>query len=1035
MYITPRVKIQQEFLQVPVYAEFPLPAFIIGPNYALTRYSDSDEKKHTALGTYNGVMVDGGNSYVSAENTTYDFPNVPAGGDVDHSYTKVYAEAVKAIYFPLPSLSEAFSGSVAFVTHPVTTARYSNKVRFVGATLKTGNGYSRSSCFSNRDVAVHDLIDITDGTNVTQARVTAVSAETSDTDGNLSATVGAVIAEGSTTLPSSTPHPGQITNYYVFTVAAVDFSALDVVGKYLTIRHAKDSSGVYKIISLGATVHELVVDRAFAQLSGADRKWHINGVYNDIGNTPWECVEYNNGPSYTHTTPSANTTYTVANTSTAYFGYSAKGVLTDRYTATVTTEGNAAAVRFTITSEQGVFAAKYNVGLVADVLTIDLANGNVQRLDFDRGEDSATTFAVGDSWSYAVVAEVEPVNPVASGTYTGTTDMVYKLTVERGGAFYDATNASTCARLVITSSDVDTSSVVLPKLDTSFKLGSFGARATFEVGTAGVAAGELILGDIYYVPVTAARLGAYTVVTLSEDLAEATFLAANPTLTASLSVAQAAIRIPEVSDALLDLKNWTQEDSYITINSDITTYDSKLIAEGVPARLPITSAKLFVEHRDLLQDHIVAIDSVRDQAAVLQKLGTVHPDNPLAQAVSDAVLNSANQIVYFIGVGTNDLAGYTEAIRISEKSDKVYSFVPLTFNREIQDAVVGHVNAYSTPEVGRWRIAWLAVEDKKTSFMYNLKENGDPFTATVTDDPSVSGTQYRLVSVAGASFIDDGVRPNDTVRINFRSDSDGNSTYDEYVVDHVRTNTSLTVTKPLAVAISNPVKVQVVRNYTKSERANNIAHIGGDYNNRRVRVVFPDTYKDSEGVVKQGYIAAAGLAGLRSGVVPHLGLTNSQFYGAADLSKVVIEFSQDDLDTMAEQGIWIISQEVVGATAYVRHQLTTDTRSLNTSEDSITTNVDNISYALKHTLAPFIGRFNVNNENIAAVREAIVKELTYRASSTRVERAGNQLTSFTPQDDIILLAANSTYKDMIDVEVRLNVPYPINYINLKLIVG
>jgi hypothetical protein len=198
-------------------------------------------------------------------------------------------------------------------------------------------------------------------------------------------------------------------------------------------------------------------------------------------------------------------------------------------------------------------------------------------------------------------------------------------------------------------------------------------------------------------------------------------------------------------------------------------------------------------------------------------------------------------------------------------------------------------------------------------------------------------------------------------------------------------------------------------------------------------MVFPDTYKYG-GVVKQGYFAAAGLAGLRSGVVPHQGLTNSEFLGADDLTKVVIDFTADDLNTIAEQGVWVITQEVIGATPYVRHQLTTDERSLNTSEDSITTNVDNISYALKHTLTPFIGRYNINDDNLLAVYAAVVKELTFRASSTRTIRAGNQLTSFTPADDILLLQVNPTYKDRIDVEVRLNVPYPLNFINLKLIV-
>jgi hypothetical protein len=180
---------------------------------------------------------------------------------------------------------------------------------------------------------------------------------------------------------------------------------------------------------------------------------------------------------------------------------------------------------------------------------------------------------------------------------------------------------------------------------------------------------------------------------------------------------------------------------------------------------------------------------------------------------------------------------------------------------------------------------------------------------------------------------------------------------------------------------------------------------------------------------------AAGLAGLRSGVVPHQGLTNTEFLGADDLSKVVVEFSQSDLDTMAEQGVWLLAQETVGSVPYVRHQLTSDQSSLNTSEDSITTNVDNISYALRRTLAPFIGRYNVNPENVAVIRAAIVEELTFRASNTSTARAGNQLTSFTPQDDILSISQNTTYKDRIDVEVRLNIPYPLNRISLKLIAG
>jgi len=718
----------------------------------------------------------------------------------------------------------------------------------------------------------------------------------------------------------------------------------------------------------------------------------------------------------------------ISNTSTAYVGYNKTGVLADTYTVTVVVGGSATDVRFAITTLKKGLPDQTSVALVSNVLTVDSVNGNDLKLDFTRESGhSASVFVVGDAWSFSVTALVEPQNLTASGTYVGNVDMTYKVIVDRGGDFYNGSNATTCARLRISASDVDVSSVVLPRLSTSFNLGSYGATASF---TSAVNNSGLIVGDTYYIEVMAAQAGPTTVVELSENLPTPMLLISS-TISAELSLVQASIQVPSLFG---DAVNWLQEDLYVTMHAGITTYNDSIVYAGVPVRLPITAAKVFVEYRILLHDHVVAIDSARDLATVKAKLGTIDPDNPLAQAVNDAVLNSANQIVYFLGVQTDDLAGYTEAIKISEKSDKVYSFVPLTYNRPIQDAIVSHVNAYSTPEVGRWRVAWLAVEDKKTNLIYNLKQDGTSYTATITDDPSVLGTQNRLVTIAGANFIEDGVRPTDTVRINFRTNPDGSLTYDEYVVSAVRTNTTLVLSKNLAVPISSPVKVQIVRNYTKSERATNIAMIGGEFNNRRVRCVFPDTYKYG-GVTKQGYIAAAGLAGLRSGVVPHQGLTNSEFLGADDLSKVVIEFNQDDLDTMAEQGIWLITQSVIGATPYVRHQLTTDTRSLNTSEDSITTNVDNLSYALKNALAPFIGRYNVNPENISAVREAIVGELTYRATSTRTARAGNQLTSFTPKDDILSIGQTVNHKDSLDVEVRLNVPYPMNYINLKLIVA
>jgi len=958
-YITPRVQIQQEFEQLPVYSSRALSAFIIGPHYHLARYSEPTEKSTTALGIYDGAAVATGNTYQYLVNTTYDIPNVPLGGAADPSYTKVYAENVLANYFPHPQLPATGSAATVTLVAAPSGGNYTNRVRFPNIVLATNSASGRAVDFSARNVSVGDYIDVTGGASTVRAQITAL-------------------------IP-------------------------DVVA---------------------STISNSTAD-----------------VANNVGALPSAAI---GAATYVLSSGFAATTSTAGS---VYYGYASKRIVTDTYTVEVTSvatsgAGNLAGAKFSITSASGAFAKKTNQELTTSVLTLDNSVESVGTNDVKISfAGTIGEMLPGSKWTVTVSAAVAAFSNlstvVKSGVYTGPVDMTYKIVVERGGALYDDTNATNCARLVITASDLDQQTVVLPKKATPFSIGSFGVSASINAGSLTANAGvnnALIQGDVYYISAQAASSGAIRTVQLAETVTTSAIVAAAGNLTAKLYLRQATVRVPAVRDQLLGTTNWTQSGNIITVKSGITSYDPSITAAATPVRLDVVAGNLFVEHRDLLQDNTAAINYVESASDVISKLNTIDPDNALAQGVYDAVLNSANQRVYFLAVGSNDLAGYLAALKIAEKSDQVYSFVPMTFDRDIQEAVVSHVNAFSTPEVARWRIAWLSVKDDATAVTYSQKPTGGSYTATVGDNQLVQDTQFTYVTVQGADFLaDDGyggkkLRANDIMRINFTVNSDGAAVYDEYIVSQVLTNTTFLIATPTPQAYTQAVKVELVRSYTKAERARNIAAIGGGYNNRRVRVVFPDAYKSQSGVVKPGYVAAAGLAGLRSGVVPHQGLTNSEFLGAYDLSKVVIEFGQAELDLMAAAGIWIISQSVIGATAYVRHQLTTDESSLNTSEDSITTNVDSMSYALRDVLAPFIGRYNINNENLTVIRAAITAELNYRSTNTFTTRAGNQLTSFNASD-ILSLGVDPVSKDKINAEVRLHLPYPLNYLTVKLIGG
>jgi len=1026
-YITPRVQIQQEFEQLPVYSQRALSAFIIGPHYHLARYGVAAEKYTTALSTKNGVAVTTANAYQYSANTTYDIPNVPLGGDVDPSYTKVYLENAISQYFPHDALgTKGDLDKVALISGG--TSYLPNRLRFKTLSLVKTAGQDRSAILSKRDVAVGDYIDVSGGdVTIEKARVTALLPDITPsvvedvTFGTTNAashgaSIGAPSRNGTggsvsgiTAVTTGSTYfgyasKGVVSDTYTVEVTTGAVNASLASAKF-TITSAKGVFTTEQTASMDATSKVLVVDGSDQGIGNNNVIINFTGTTGDLAiGTKWDITVYAAVTPLTTSTFQSSGTY-IGTADMSYKVVVAKGGAF--YDPALNNESSCAILTITasdIDSQTTVSPQKDTVFSVGQLgVSAKLTSGpltNASKYALIAGDTYFIPVTAAKSGAVRTVQIDQTIPAPTKVTFTGT---IVGTTL---------TLKSAAPGLMIGADLIGPG--VLPGT-------TLGAKIS------GTSVGDL--DSTYTVQEHKAGL-----VTL------ASIISYTNNFTAKLYLAQPSIEIPSVKNKALGYYNWLQSGSSITINKDITTYDSSLVTGSTPVRLDVVLGDLYVEHRDLLQDHVSAIDYVESASDVTNKLNTIDPDNPLAQAVYDALLNSGGQRVYFLSVNSDDLVGYLAALKISEKSDQVYSFVPLTFDREVQDAVVAHVNAFSTPEIARWRIAWLSIKDETNVVTYDNNRSGVSYKATVTENLALLSKPYTYVTVEGADFLaDDGfgatkLRTNDIMRINFTINPDGEAVYDEYLVDHVLTNNTFVIATPVPGGVNPATKVQLVRSYTKTERARNIAAIAKGYNNRRVRVVFPDTYKDSKGVSKPGYVAAAGLAGLRSGVVPHQGLTNTEFLGVYSLSKVVIEFGQAELDVMAAAGVWIITQSVIGSTAYVRHQLTTDTTNLNTSEDSITTNVDNMSYALRDVLAPFIGRYNINNENISVIRAAISDELAYRATNTATTRAGNQLTSFSGSD-ILSIGVDPVSKDKINASVRLHLPYPLNYVTLKLIGG
>lgn len=789
---------------------------------------------------------------------------------------------------------------------------------------------------------------------------------------------------------------------------SADFSNRDVKAGDIVILNDGSTDTKVKIKSL-------IPSRTTASLSA---------ITGEAGNKAAATEDFNNAVVWAGTGGAPATP--PANSSTNYDGHIDKGIVADTYTITVTAVGSTLDdVRFSIASANGAFATKTNQTVNgSDILIIDNTGTNAIQLDFT----SATDPEVGDIWTLSVVAGVVPlVNAstiVSSGTYTGVNDLTYLVTVVRGGPFYTGSNPDVCARVAITSTALDSSPTVNVTSATPFAVGTKGVSITISGPTAG---GGLILGDVYKLPVVAATDSAVNIVETYEQLPATLISGAGSYSIESLRYVS-TVEIPSAIDAGAELYNWEvdSENQTITINSGIVTTNSEIV-DGSPIDLPIKEGKVFVSHRDLVVTNSISVGSVTGTAQVEDALGKIDPENPIAQGVYLAALNAGNVPVYYVTIGTDSIDGYSDALELLKGSTSYYGVVPLTHDTTVIGEYVSHVNAMSTADEAKWRVLWASLALTKTRVLYGQKEDETDYTATVTDDPFAAGTQYKLVTVAGATFVTDGVRPTDSVRINYRTNEAGAVVYDSYTVAEVRTETTLVLTTALTNSVTSPVKVEIVRNYTKDEQATAYAQTAGGFNNRRVRAVFPDVVKNGTTSL-EGYHVAAALAGLRSTVVPHQGLTNTVVLGFTDVRGH--GFTETQLNRMAEEGVFIVTQAVVGATPYVRHQLTTATDSLNTSEDSITTNVDSISLGMQAALSPYIGIYNIHTDAIAVIRAAVEAELNFRATGTYTVRAGNQIITYT----ITKFYQHPDLKDRLVVEVRLEIPYPLNYINLTFIV-
>jgi hypothetical protein len=635
--------------------------------------------------------------------------------------------------------------------------------------------------------------------------------------------------------------------------------------------------------------------------------------------------------------------------------------------------------------------------------------------------NAATDVQRGWSFTVAVQGAYTLVTPTAAGTYTGEEDTKYIVKVVRGGTI--STNDDTCPVIQIsTNNSYDTGGQIKIKAVGANSIGSYGVTFTIPGGTT-----KLIYGDKWYVAATAPGEGAVQTLVLDKTL-NATLIAAGD-LNVTLYIYKNVELKPELFGNAT-VTNWTQDATEVELLSNAQVYDAEW--RSGQYGLPVISADIYIHWRALLAAHtdkIYSIDQIGDISTVFSTPSD--PENPLVYAVEKALLNSNSTSVRFMALETDDKAGYTKIIDKLEVRDDLYTLVPLTQDKEILDLFVGHVNSMSTPESGLWRVVFFSRKLENPLSRVGVDEVA---TGAIAFNATTQLYELSLLTPStGVDFLEADefsstlVKSGDVVHYNFDVDNNGAETYDVATVDEVLTSTKIQLldgTQALA-----DTQIKIYRNLDTQDQSIKIGLNSGVFKNRRVYNVYPDVIQ-SGGIDVSGMYLAAAIAGLVGGVVPHQGLTNVTITGFDNANNVVHKFNRSQLDSMANAGTWIVTHDLQTGEVYTRHELSTNLTDVNTQELMVTKNVDSISYLFKNNLKRFIGRANVTPRLLATISTEIAATVAFLKNNGFTNDLGSQLVDATIES----ISQHPLLKDRVVVVLNLTIPYPLNNLELHLVV-
>lgn len=451
---------------------------------------------------------------------------------------------------------------------------------------------------------------------------------------------------------------------------------------------------------------------------------------------------------------------------------------------------------------------------------------------------------------------------------------------------------------------------------------------------------------------------------------------------------------------------------------------------------------LYVEYRVQVipsaDEDVFEISSKEDIESIF---GTIAMENELAYGcylALNGAKGAADQVdtmdvqgrsIYAIRVRSTDASGYAEAVKKTESNTGVYNFCPVTDDKAAIDAVVDFNAEMSAPDVKKWRVTRVGVDFPGEYDLTSFDADATPLQATFMPGYVYNG--YTGVLLSTTSNIDFTAIDVNGVETSLHAGDKVRTVSGTYVIRRVLSATTLLLESGPTGGAATPIAITLVKADTAENKKEYVTNMAKSLNTRRAVVVYSDNARttDIDGKVRvvPNKFLACEVAGLASATLPQKSLTHTQVTSVTAAPRMYTQYTQNQLNDLASEGVMLITQDAKGTPCYIRHQLTTETAyGPLYYEDSCTRNLDNISYKVVEKCTGFIGHANVTVPALRKLHAQLAAMLTEFTQDTTDELVGPSLVNFTD----LQVFQDPVFKDRVIVKVKLYLPMPLNNIKV-----